>query len=152
MCNIISFFLSSTKIKKPLTKSQIVQYHFFFFHVWVKRTTICPQVCNIIFFFFYVSWQNHLWAHKWFIFFLLCESIKPFASSQLCNIIFLFTYVLHIGIKTINYEIETKSWFNLKLGFKFPNFWVVFHIGIRIGGYGIGLTSKPSSRTMITTT
>jgi hypothetical protein len=73
-------------------------------------------------------------------FFLLCESIKPFANSQLCNIIFLFTYALHIGIKTINYEIETKSWFNLKLGFKFPSFWVVFHIGIRIGGYEIGLT------------
>jgi hypothetical protein len=42
---------------------------------------------------------------------------------------------LHIGTRIVDYRIGTQNKFNLKLGFIFPSFKVVLHIGIGTEGY-----------------
>jgi hypothetical protein len=66
MCNII-FFSSHMWIKKITCRLTNVQHHFFFPPIWIKKSTHGP---------------THMQYH---FFHPMCESKKPFASSQVCN-------------------------------------------------------------------
>jgi hypothetical protein len=58
--------------------------------MWIKKSVTSPEVCNIIFFFTYVNFLNHLQTHKYAIsnFSSIMWIKNLFACPKVCNIIF----------------------------------------------------------------